>query len=177
MRYHSAKASVNARAGAAIVELAVTLPIILFLLAGLLEFSRVLMLKQTVNSAAYEGARAAVVVGSTSQAARDSVDALMKSTLLNNWSTTIDPPVFDEQTSAVTVQVSVPVADNSWVTPFFFRSSVIDCSVTLITERPPAIQLAGIPKLTGGGVDLSGILGSIGKSAASSSSHATVKSP
>jgi Flp pilus assembly protein TadG len=159
------------------VELAVTLPIILFLLAGLLEFSRVLMLKQTVNSAAYEGARAAVVVGSTPQAARDSVDALMRSTLLKNWTTTIDPQVFDEQTSAVTVQVAVPVVDNSWVTPFFFRSSVIDCSVTLITERPPAIQLAGIPKLTGGGIDLSGILGRLGESAASMPSRTTVKSP
>lgn len=162
MRQQAAKSRINTRAGAAIVEFAVTLPIILFLLAALLEFSRVLMLKQTVNSAAYEGARAAVVVGSTPQTARDSVDALMKSTLLKKWVTDIDPLVFDEQTSAVTVRVAVPVEENSWITPFFFRSSVIDSSVTLITERPPAVQLAGIPKLNGSTVNLPGVLSGVG---------------
>lgn len=158
MRYEPAKSRINRRTGAAIVEFAVTLPIILFLLAALLEFSRVLMLKQTINSAAYEGARAAVVVGSTPQTACDSVDALMKATQLKKWVTDIDPLVFDEQTSAVTVRVAVPVADNSWITPFFFRSSVIHSSVTLITERPPAVQLAGIPKLNSGAGTLSGVL-------------------
>jgi Flp pilus assembly protein TadG len=142
-----AKTSSGNRAGAAIVELALTLPIILFLLTCLLEFSRALMLKQTVDSAAYEGARAAVVVGSTPQAARDSVDALMKATRLKQWVTDIDPLVFDNQTSTVSVRVAVSVADNSWITPFFFQGRIISSTVTLLTERPPAVQLTGIPKL------------------------------
>ncbi|MCA9180222.1 MAG: hypothetical protein KDA51_02195, partial [Planctomycetales bacterium] len=87
---------------------------------------------------------------------------LMKSTLLKKWVTDIDPLIFDEQTSAVTVRVAVPVEDNSWITPFFFRSSVINSSVTLITERPPAVQLAGIPKLNNSTVNLPGVLAGVG---------------
>ena len=136
------------RAGAAIVEFALTLPIILFLLAALLEFSRAMLLKQTVDSAAYEGARAAVIVGSTPQAARDSVDALMTATRLKQWTTDIDPLVFDDQTSTITVRVAVSVADNSWITPFFFQGRIISSTVTLLTERPPAVQLTGIPTLS-----------------------------
>lgn len=147
MRREQAKRCMGNRSGAAIVELALTLPIILFLLTSLLEFSRVLMLKQTVDSAAYEGARAAVVVGSNPQAARDSVDALMKATQLKQWTTDVSPLIFDNQTSTVTVRVAVSVADNSWITPFFFQGRIISSTVTLLTERPPVVQLTGIPKL------------------------------
>ena len=46
------------RMGSALVEMAFVLPIFVLLLVGLVEFSRVLMVKQVITNAAREGARA-----------------------------------------------------------------------------------------------------------------------
>lgn len=47
--------------GSAIVEMAVVLPLFVMLLVGIVEFSRVLMVKQVITNAAREGARAGAI--------------------------------------------------------------------------------------------------------------------
>ncbi len=47
------------RRGAAVVEMAVIAPIFILVLFGMLEFGRLVMVQQTVNNAAREGARVA----------------------------------------------------------------------------------------------------------------------
>lgn len=49
------------RKAAALVETAVILPIFVMLMVGLVEFSRMLMVKQVITNAAREGARAGAV--------------------------------------------------------------------------------------------------------------------
>lgn len=49
------------RKGTAIVEFALVLPILVLLLVGLVEFSRVLSVKQVITNATREGARAGAV--------------------------------------------------------------------------------------------------------------------
>ena len=139
------------RRGAALVEFALVFPIVLLFIGVLLEFSRVSMLKHSADTAAYEGARAAVVVGATTKAATQAADSLLSSAQLKNWSVSVFPTVIDESTAFVRVRVDIPVVENSWVSPFLFTEHVVTSTVTLITERPSAVQLSGIAEVNGGG--------------------------
>ena len=49
------------RNGSAMVEMAMILPLLVVLLIGLVEFSRILMVKQVITNAAREGARAGAI--------------------------------------------------------------------------------------------------------------------
>lgn len=143
------------RCGAALVEFALILPIILVFLFALLEFSRVLMLKHTADTAAYEGARSAIVAGASAQSARVSAESLLQSARIRSWNIKVSPSLIDERTGSVTVHVEIPVVENSWISPFFFQDHLVSSSVSLITERPPAVQLTGVPKTDNAGLGVS----------------------
>ncbi len=69
---------------------------------------------------------------------------------LKEWNVAITPTTIDESTAWVRVRVDVPVAANSWISPFFFREHTVSSSVTLVTERPTAVQLSGVDQVTSG---------------------------
>ncbi len=138
------------RQGAALVELALVLPVVLSIVAALLEFSRVSMLKHSADTAAYEAARVGVVAGAKRTEIITAADTLLRSAQLTQWSVTITPTAIDESTAWVRVRVDIPVAENSWISPFFFRSTLVSGTVTLVTERPTAVQLSGIDQVTSG---------------------------
>lgn len=53
------------RRGAAVVELAVVTPLLLTMLFGIMEFGRVFMVSETLNTAAREACRVGILQGST----------------------------------------------------------------------------------------------------------------
>lgn len=70
----------DVRRGAALVEMAIVLPIFVTLLLGMIEFGRALMVGQLVTNAAREGARAAIVDGSTNTSVSTDVKNFLTST-------------------------------------------------------------------------------------------------
>src|SRR5690606_21432947 len=62
---------IRPRRGAALVEFALTAPLLFFILFASLEFARANMLRNTVEMAAYEGARRGIVPGATAEDVRD----------------------------------------------------------------------------------------------------------
>lgn len=135
------------RTGAALVEFAFVAPLLLVFFYAMVELTRVMLLQHSVDTAAYEGARAAMVPGATSADAIDSANQLLKAANLKNAIITVDPAVLEESTSLITVRVQLPIASNCWITPFWFKSGSVQSEVSLITERPPLVQLTGVPKL------------------------------
>lgn len=135
------------RRGAALVEFAMVLPILMLCFYGMIEISRVLLLQHTVDTASYEGARCAIVPGASSQDAINCATDLLTTAKLKNATVTVTPSVITETTPLVTVLVEIPVRENAWMTPFWFKSGTVKSEVTLITERPPIIQLTGVPQL------------------------------
>ena len=79
-RYRSEK-------GAALLEAAITLPIILLISVGIFEFGRAYQTWQVLTNAAREGARLAVINGSTDEAVTARVRNYMQSGSLANHST------------------------------------------------------------------------------------------
>ena len=66
MKLKKQKARVK-REGAAVVEFAVCLPLVILIVLGTIEAGSLLFLKQTLVQAAYEGAKVAIATGDTDQ--------------------------------------------------------------------------------------------------------------
>ena len=103
--------------GAAAVELAVVLPLLLTLVFGIIEFGWVFMVRETLTNSSREGCRVAVLQGSTEQDIRDRVAASMNPTGLSTYTVQISrssPGNPDE-----TVKVLIPYADVSLLGGYF----------------------------------------------------------
>ncbi len=66
------------RRGTALVEMALVLPIFLMVVLGVIEFGRAMMVSQIVTNAAREGARSAVVDGSSNAAVTSSIEDFLE---------------------------------------------------------------------------------------------------
>jgi Flp pilus assembly protein TadG len=78
------------RQGAAMVEMALVLPVFLMVALGIIEFGRAMMVSNMVTNAAREGARTAVVDGSTnSEVQQVVVDFLVSSLAINSSDVTV----------------------------------------------------------------------------------------
>jgi len=82
--------------GAALLEAAITIPLILMVCVGIFEFGRAYQTWQVLTNAAREGARAAVIVGTTDADVTTRVRNYMQGGALPNYATatvTITRPV------------------------------------------------------------------------------------
>lgn len=108
------------RRGAVTVEMAVTAPILFLLLFAALEFASMNNMRHSVDNAAYEAARRGIVPGATTAAVVNEANTIMGYVGARNATVTVVPNAFDDNTPELTVTVSVPIAGNGWVTPFFY---------------------------------------------------------
>ncbi len=107
----------NSVRGAAAVELAVVLPLLLTLVFGIIEFGWVFMVRETLTNSSREGARVAVLQGSTEQDIRDRVAASMNPTGLSTYTVQISRSSPGNPNE--TVQVLIPFADVSLLGGYF----------------------------------------------------------
>lgn len=104
--------SPSRRRGAVIVEMALVLPIFLMLVFGIIEFGRGFMVGQLVTNAAREGARRAILDGSTNADVTSFIQTFMQSSA-------------NVSASNVTVTITVtPAAGN----PAVAGNSIASCS-------------------------------------------------
>lgn len=123
------------------------LPIILMLFFGVLEIGRTLLLQHSADTAAYEGARSAMVPGATVEDARKAATELLVAARVTNFEIQVDPDKIEEGTALISVDVTIPVDQNSWVIPSFVSNVTVESNVTLFTERPPVVKLSGVEEL------------------------------
>ena len=135
------------RNGATLVEFALVLPIIITFFFATVELSRVLMLQHTADTAAYEAAREGIVPGATSGEVIVVADEMLDSAGIEQASVDVTPDQILEETALITVNVEIPVSDNSWIAPHFFFGGSVTSEVSLFCERSPIIRLTGIPKI------------------------------
>lgn len=123
------------RRGAVVTEFAICAPLLFFFYFASLEFSRVNMIRQSVENAVYEGARRGIVPGATADNCRESAQVVLNSISASGVTINVTPSVITPDAEEVTVSVSVPVSSNSWVFPVFFADRTISSSMTLRRER------------------------------------------
>ena len=120
----------NERRGATAIEFALVAPLIFLLFFGAIEIARLSFLHHTVENAAYEGARRAIVAGGTEENARQEAIRLLQAVQAGNG---IGVDV-EEQPDRVTVTVSLPVEQNSWSLGLFTSNFTLVGTCTLSRE-------------------------------------------
>ncbi len=111
------------RRGASAVEFAIVAPVFFLLVFGMIEFGRMCMVQQLLTNASREGARQAVLDGTTSDQVKDVVQNYLSNAAVpvarENITVTPDPTTADSG-QPVTVTVGVNFTDVSWLPGAFF---------------------------------------------------------
>jgi len=128
------------RAGALTVEFALTVPISLLLTFSLVEFARVNMIRNTLDNAVYEGARAAIVPGGTAAQAEVRARRVADSIGVTGAVVTVSPAVITDATAKVTVTVTVPLEQNLWLVPTYFSGRALTKSCSLTREWTGSVR-------------------------------------
>ena len=109
------RAKTNSERGAALLEVALTLPLLLLVAVGIFEFGRAYQTWQILTNAAREGARVAVLPGTDDEAVEERVQEYLTAGLLTEAESadvTIDRDteisLGDGTASASTVQIDYP---------------------------------------------------------------------
>ena len=125
-----------ARRAAAAVEFAVVVPILILLIFGMIEFSRLMMVEQVLTNAAREGARKASLPGTSTSDVTTAVNTYMTNSGLSGQTTTVSPdPSTANPGDAITVTVSIPFNNVSWLpVPMFLGGKTLSASVVMAKE-------------------------------------------
>ncbi len=127
------------RRGAAAVELAFMMPVFCTLTFAQLETARLGMVTQMLTIAARQAARVAVIPGKTQTDVQTAVTTVLAGTGISVGTVTPSPSTWqtDPGGTAITVALSVPYSQVSWLsTPMYFGSTILTASATLSSERP-----------------------------------------
>lgn len=124
------------RRGAAIVELAITLPVFVLILMGTIEATSMIFLQQSLQIAAYEGARISLVPTSELENVNEGCHLILTGRGVDNFTTSVSPSSFPTQPygTAITVTVTAPCADNSLFTPWFYAGKTLTADCTMMKE-------------------------------------------
>lgn len=121
--------------GAAVVELAVVLPLLLTIVFGIIEFGWVFMVRETLVNASREGCRVAVLQGSTQQDVTDQVALSMAGAGLSNYSVQITSSTPTNPNE--TVQVLIPYSQISLLGGYFGPTN-FNLSATTVMRKEGA---------------------------------------
>jgi Flp pilus assembly protein TadG len=125
------------RRGAAAVEFAVVAPIFLLLFFGMIEYGRMVMVQQVLTNASREGARCAVLDGSTNQNVVDTVTRYLTSGSIQGANITVTPtnPVDAGFGDPVTVSVDIGFSQVSWLpSPMYLGGKTLSATTVMRRE-------------------------------------------
>lgn len=126
------------RRGAALVEFAVLAPLFFAILIGIIEFGRAIMVAQLMTNASREGARRAIIEGATETEVKDLVSNYLTNSSVGGATVSVSPSNLSSAGFGdnVTVSVSVPYEDVSWVPSSWFLSGrTLQAKAVMQAER------------------------------------------
>jgi Flp pilus assembly protein TadG len=108
----------NSRRGAALVEFAVCIPVIMLLILGSMEATSAIFVRQSLTTSAYEGVREAVRAGASTADASLRAQAVLDARRIRSSNIRFTPAEVRSapRGSPIIIEVSAPFAANS---PFF----------------------------------------------------------
>lgn len=122
------------------VEFAVVAPVFFLLVFGMIEYGRMVMVQQVITNASREGARVAVLDGSTAADVTTAASGLLTGASISgaNISVTPNPPSSAAYGAPVTVAVSVSFNQVSWLpTPMFLGGRTLSATTVMRRETLP----------------------------------------
>jgi Flp pilus assembly protein TadG len=131
---HTRRRKPTQRWGAAVVEFAVTLPVLVVLVFGTVEISNGIFLRQALSEAAYEGARAAARPLGTQVSTQARIREVLASRGIDNETVTFSPsPNTAARGTKLQVTVSVPASELGAISPLqYLQSKTFTRSVSMV---------------------------------------------
>ena len=121
--------------GATTVEFALVCPVFVLIIFGLIEFSRVSIVRHSVDNDAYEAARVGIIPGASESDVVAAAQSHLDAVGLTGATINVIPSPLTNVADEVTVEVTVPLSSNSWGIPRFVSGLELSSSSTLGTER------------------------------------------
>ncbi|MCC7419887.1 MAG: pilus assembly protein [Planctomycetaceae bacterium] len=124
------------RRGAALVEMAICVPLIVVIAFGAIEATNAIFLQQALTEAAHEGARTATSIGKTEEDARTRIEQILTAQAIHGAEVSIEPPIsFDTPVGQiVTVTVSAPANNNSVGIQWYFKDAPLKGTVVMMRQ-------------------------------------------
>lgn len=125
------------RSGAAIVEVALTLPILVLICLATIDTCRVIFVRQSAKLAAFECARIGIIPGVTRTQLQQLCATFMASRSVSQASVTLSVPDLSmlSKGDLLTVTVTVPANSNALSSSWFYRGRIFAESVSILVEQ------------------------------------------
>lgn len=123
------------RAGAAIVEMAVCLPLLLLISFGAIEAANAIFLKQALSQVAYEGARAGSLPETTEATIRQRCEEFLSARHIKGATVSVSPGNVSAKTNpgtVIEVTVTAPANANSISPMWFFKKSKMSNTTAMV---------------------------------------------
>jgi len=120
-----------------VVEFAIVAPVFFLLVFGMIEFGRMVMVQQVITNASREGARIAILDNSTTAEVTTAVQNYLQSASISGASVSVtpDPPSSAGYGAPVTVNVSIPFNQVSWLgSPMFLGGTTLTATTVMRRE-------------------------------------------
>ena len=131
---------VRNRRGAFTVEFALCSGLFFMILLAGFEFSRFMYARHSVDQAAYEAARIGIVPGQSPAQVIARARQILNATGIRSATVNVQPTAFDGNTETVTVSITAPYADSSWLRPVFLAATNLSATITLDHENQAYLQ-------------------------------------
>ena len=119
------------------MEFAIVAPLFFLLIFGMIEFGRMVMVQQIITNGSREGARIAVLDGTSTAEIATAVEAYLQNASIAGADVTIspDPPNSAGYGEPVSVTVSIPFNQVSWLpSPMFLGGNTMTATTVMRRE-------------------------------------------
>lgn len=122
------------RSGTAVLEMAVSLPLLITLVFGAMEMANAVFLRQSMNMAAYEAAKVITRPGSNEALARTRCQEIMTVRKVSTYTLTFSPTVTTATArgTQVTVTLSAPASNLSYGPMRFMTGKTLSTTVVMV---------------------------------------------
>jgi Flp pilus assembly protein TadG len=124
------------RRGAAAVELAICLPLLVLLVMASIEACTMIFLDHSLTIASYEGVRAGINYDGTNADVLSRANAIINSREIQGATVTINPPdvANAQRGETIAVTVSAPCNLNMVIPPWFYDGRTLRATMTMVKE-------------------------------------------
>ena len=122
------------RKGAVTVEMALTVSLAFFFFFTALEFTRVSMIRHTVENALYEGGRQGIIPGATASEVQTTAARILRTIGINDATISVNPTTIENSTREIAVRIELPLDRGLFAPAVFFVGKTLDRTLVMRRE-------------------------------------------
>lgn len=135
----------DTRRGAAAVEFAFAISVLMLIVFASIEFVRLNMMNHAIGHASYLAARKGIVVGADVDDVKDAANEHLALFGIGGATVTVSPNPIKDETDIIDVTIDAPVSGNTWVSPLYFGGNLVG-RTRILADRAAAQMSGALPE-------------------------------